>query len=88
MTLSMQSPEQLPGQPRASWGRVAEEALKHPYQSGVLDLAMGTQGVVVGTVLHAPPLVALAVPLLGFGTIRMKNHIKAWRGSGSTPGLH
>jgi hypothetical protein len=80
MTLSMPSPEQFPGQPRASWGRVAEEALKHPYQSGVLDLAMGTQGVVLGTVSHFPPLTIVAAPLLAFGTARRRNHIKKWRG--------
>jgi hypothetical protein len=76
-----------PEHPAASWGKVAVEALKHPYKTGIVDTVLGGSGMVIGA-LHADPfLVGLGTTIAGvWGVPRMLDHIKSMRHPTATLG--
>lgn len=53
--------------PAASWGAVAKEAVKHPYQSGLTDIGAGVAWLGLGLTHHQPLLTAGGMIMEGLG---------------------
>ncbi len=65
--------------PAASWGKVAVEAVKHPWQSGIATLSIGTADIGIGAVAHDPILFTGGVGLDVLGAMRFNRFKKGLR---------
>jgi hypothetical protein len=77
---------ELNAPPKASWKQVAREALKHPFDSGLLDYAIAAGAVTAGVILRDPVLIGLGtLGSGGIGTYYMRKHIKSVRCATASP---